>query len=61
MNKRLFSALERTTYIKLSDMTPFEWDKAYLIEDSYIGGEYLDKIIGVECGLRGLNVVCVVK
>lgn len=56
MNKRIFSAAEGSKYIKLSDITPFEWDKAYIIEDSYSGGENLDKIVGVECGLQRLNV-----
>jgi hypothetical protein len=43
MNNRLKSAFEEADYIMLSDITPFDWDKAFIVEDSYTGGGYLDK------------------
>ena len=46
---------EKTDYIYLADITPFEWDKAYIIEDSYVGGESLDKIVNTKCNLQRLN------
>ncbi len=42
--------------IYLSEMTPFDWDKAFIIEDSYVGGEALDKIVGVKCNLKRSDV-----
>jgi hypothetical protein len=39
-------------YLYLSEVTPFDWDKAFFIEDPYIGGDALDKIVGVECNLK---------
>lgn len=48
-------ASKTKSYLYLSEVTPFEWDKAFLIGDPYIGGEALDKIVGVKCNLKGTD------
>lgn len=38
--------------VVLAKITPFDWDKAYILETPYMGGEQIDKIVGVECNLK---------
>ena len=44
-----------TNYLYLNKVTSFDWDKAFILEDPYIGGDALDKIVGVKCNLERLN------
>lgn len=52
INHNIRVASEANRYLYLSDITPFDWDEAFIIEDPYIGGEALDKLIGVKCNLK---------
>ena len=52
IDKNIEIASKTKSYLYLSEVTPFEWDKAFFIEDPYIGGEALDKIVGVKCNLK---------
>lgn len=52
INSNIKAALKTNRYLYLSDITPFDWDEAFIIEDPYIGGEALDKLIGVDCNLK---------
>ena len=52
IDKNIEIASKTKDYLYLSEVTPFEWDKAFFITDPYIGGEALDKIVGVKCNLK---------
>lgn len=56
INRNIEAATKANSVIYLCEATPFDWDKAYLIEDSYVGGEALDKIVGVKCNLKRSDV-----
>lgn len=56
INKNIEVASKADSSVYLSEVTPFDWDKAFLIEDSYVGGEALDKIVGVKCNLKRSDV-----
>ncbi|WP_341281097.1 hypothetical protein [Paenibacillus sp. FSL H8-0537] len=38
-----------------SDVTPFVWDRAYILEDPYYDGGAIDKIVGAETNLKRLE------
>ncbi|WP_338554599.1 hypothetical protein [Paenibacillus sp. KS-LC4] len=38
-----------------SDVIPFAWDRAYILEDPYYDGEAIDKIVGAETHLDRLE------
>lgn len=40
---------------KFSDITPFVWDKAFIIKDPFLNEEALDRIVGVKCNLDRLE------
>jgi len=52
IDKNIEIATKTKDYLYLSEITPFEWDKAFFIADPYIGGESLDKIVGIKCNLK---------
>ncbi|CAM4425038.1 hypothetical protein [Paenibacillus tarimensis] len=41
---------------KLSDLVPFDWDTAYILEDPFSNREAIDAIVGAACGLDRLEV-----
>ncbi|ASA25990.1 hypothetical protein [Paenibacillus donghaensis] len=40
---------------KFADITPFVWDKAFIIKDPFLDEEALDRIVGVKCNLDRLE------
>ncbi|WP_442602861.1 hypothetical protein [Paenibacillus sp. KN14-4R] len=40
---------------KFADITPFVWDKAFIIEDPFLNEEALDRIVGAKCNLDRLE------
>jgi hypothetical protein len=56
MNKNIENASEKGQFLYLSNVTPFEWDKAFVLEDPYIGGDAIDKIVGVKCNVKRIDV-----
>ena len=56
INSNIKNAAKTIEYLYLSDITPFDWDEAFIIEDPYIGGDALDKIVGVKCGLKRSDI-----
>lgn len=51
IHRNIRNASATDGFLYLSDVTPFEWDEAFII-GPYIGGEALDEIVGVKCGLK---------
>ncbi|OXM13373.1 hypothetical protein [Paenibacillus herberti] len=50
------SELNNTNIIaKFSDITPFDWDKAFIIEDPFLYEEAIDKLVGAKCNLDRLE------
>lgn len=41
--------------VQFADLTPFVWDRAYILEDPFLNGEAIDKIVGVKCNLDRLE------
>lgn len=40
---------------KFSELTPFDWDKAFILEDPFYDQEKIDEIVGVNCNLNRLE------
>ena len=52
ISRNISRVSEKNGTIVLSKATPFDWDKAYILEGPYMGGEQIDEITGVKCGLK---------
>lgn len=52
LTKAIIQKAKSDETIRMSAIAPFEWDRAYIIEDPYISGEALNKLVGTNININ---------
>ncbi len=56
IKERLINFQKENNEFIMEDITPFNWDRAYVVDKPFIGEEHLDKILGIDTNLKRLDI-----